>query len=185
MDNVVYHWGNFADKNAKYVEMELRGIRKDDNKESNASSSKGTVDQDLRKNKLKHFILTNAMAWDLQVRNIPRYLMGIHDIITFIKNNTLSEKETRIVYMSGVGYANKVVTLDPNNGYIMRALNKIVLEMMTEAGIEVLDIYNMLYSVNDKFANVMHYLFVSPKNQNVRGKFGKVVADTLFTTMCL
>ena len=175
MGNIVYHFGNYAITNAKYVAMELNKYF-----DLNRSSSKK---EDLY-NKHKYFLLTNSIAWDLAHRDIPIYLTGIRKVINALKNSTTPKRGARVVYMSGVGFVNKIASKS-TNGYIMRALNTLVLELMTEAGIEVLDIYNMLYSVNDKFVNPVHYLFVYPDRQIARGEFGKVVANAIFTTMCM
>ena len=174
MDNVVYHWGDYAERNAQYVDMELKLA-------NHYRLNMGRRDH----HRSKYFLLTNSITWDLEFRDVPAYLSGISKIIHAIRHNTLSGPAgLRIVYMSGVGYANNFPSI-PMNGYVHRALNNIVLDTMTEAGIEVLDIYNMLYSVNDKYVNPMHYLFVYPDSQKVAGEYGSVVADAIISTMCL
>ena len=138
----------------------------------------------------KRVLLANTLTWDTGLGSVTEYLTKIKDLVKSVAQVS-KINHTRNIYLSGVGYANDIFAWKfavrngkYRNGYLERALNKIVLDKMTEAGIEVLDIYNMLYSVNDKYVNRMHYLMIIPRNQETRGEFGSTVADTIIFKLC-
>ena len=157
---------------------------------SNVKQNVSNVKQNPSIIRRKRVLLTNTLTWDTGIGSVTEYLTKIEDLVKSVAKVS-KINHTRNIYLSGVGYANDIFAWKfavrngkYRNGYLERALNKIVLDKMTEAGIEVLDIYNMLYSVNDKYVNRMHYLMVIPMNQEIRGEFGSTVADTIIFKLC-
>ena len=87
----------------------------------------------------------------------------------------------RIIYLSTVPDAAKE---DRGPIYLTKALSKIALKAMSDLGIETLDLMPMLYSVNERTVDYIHYLKVEPPTGKVHGEFGPRVADAIINYIC-
>ena len=172
VENITFHWGNFINLLIKELQDELKSINK-----TQVNSHKG---KEVAKR--KPLFVINAIGWDVQQRNIAGYLKGIQHLANLLKG-AIEDNKVQVLYLSGVAFPNKMTRADVN-GYIFRAVNKIVLDIMQLAGVDTLDINSMLYSVNDYHVHGAHYLAVIPNEQTEHGKFGPGVADRIIHKIC-
>ena len=167
VDNIKFQWGHYASELFKKFNAELTSLT-----------------QLLQTNKsVKHkpVVILSAMQWNMKDRKTAQYLFDTKRLASQVKK-VVSDGKIRIIYISATPWPNNQNEL--RNLYIVRALNSIAVTWFRDAGAQVLDISDMLYSVNDYDVCKGHYMCIKPSTQKVDGMFGPVVADMIIKEIC-
>ena len=142
----------------------------------------GLLANDTQIHKKRPLIVLNSIDWDLTRANTFGYLKQFLQLVNVLEPIVMTNR-TRILYLSGVTTSQDKVK-DAKNIFILKAMNKVVLDKMRAIGVETLDINSMLHSVYDFDVEKGHYLTVDPRKQRVKGEFGSVAADRIIQTIC-
>ncbi len=167
VENIKFMWGNYASELLRKFNLELTNLR--DLLNTTTSS------------KHKPVVILNAMQWNMRDRKTAEYLKDTKQLAELVQT-VVSNDKIRVIYLTTVPWPNNLSDL--RNLYLVRALNSIVVTWFREAGAQVLDISDMLYSVNDYNVCKNHYLCIRPSTQEVQGFFGPVVADAIIKEIC-
>ena len=172
VDNISFRWGNFMNTLNKKLLAELKRV-------DNITRS-----MPEQQRKRKPLFVINAIDWDILHRSIGPYFADFYNLVEILKG-VIEKNSVRVVYLSGVAFNNKnKPSTWPFLGYIFRAVNHIALKKLESIGIETIDINTMLYSVNEYPAYTDHYLRITPRTQNIQGKFGPGAADRILEQLC-
>ena len=167
-----FQWGNFVDLLITKFKDEFKRVN-------------NTIQNHDAKNKTKSktLFIMNSLHWGAQHRNIAEYIKGIHGLADILNKTKKEDPEVQLLFLSGVAFPNSYN--NPKiNGYLKRSLNKIVRHIMRSNGIETLDLNTLLFSVNDFYVDVVHYLCIIPATGVMTGQFGPGVADLIINTIC-
>lgn len=167
VDNIKFQWGNYAKELFRRFNAEVINLTE------LAKTNKSV--------KHKPVVILSAMQWNMKDRKTAEYLLYTKQLADLVKKVVKNDK-IRIIYLAATPWPNRESQL--RNVYIVRALNSIAVKWFRAAGAQVLDISDMLYSVNDHDVCKGHYMCIKPKTQEILGLFGPVVADAIIKEIC-
>ncbi len=135
----------------------------------------------------KSVITIHPLTWDLEFRKDRlKMLKELHELTSLVKQIKQTSNTTRIIFWTGMPAANRTPYVRTSTGDEIGAFSKLACDWMKEAGVETLDMFQMLYSVNDKDGLICphHLICVIPPQLFVSGEFGKIAAELLFYKIC-
>ena len=141
---ITFRWGNVMRKLIRELKIEVKRL--------NGQLANDTQSQIHKKRPL---IVLNSIDWDLISANTFGYLKQFLQLAQVLEPIVMANR-TRILYLSGVTTPQNKVK-DAKNIFILKALNKVVLDKMSAIGVETLDINSMLHSVYDLDVEQGHY----------------------------
>ena len=169
--NTAFYWSTSAEVLARTLGDLYNSV-----KQSGLNPATSNLKQDV--------LIINAFHHDIQsTRNIVTYIEGMESVFKTIGDLKRRRRDLlRIIWIGGPPVPDNIPR---RNSELIADLHGWIFPRMAALGVEVLDLFPILYPVqNESPCKKHHYLCVTPKDGTVSGKVGKTLFNAMFHEIC-